>query len=1034
MASTMIGGALALALAAGPAFAQDPAQQASPIVQDAQQDSQDNTAEQDGTEVGELVVTGSRIPTPNLTSVSPVSVIGSQEVQLSGITRTEDLVNQLPQAFASQGSQLSNGASGTATIDLRSLGANRTLVLIDGRRLMPGDPGSTAADLNFIPSTLIDRVEVVTGGASAVYGADAVAGVVNFILQRNFNGVRLDAQYSFYQHENSNETGAQTIRNRLAVGGNPAFFPLPDDNVDDGYARDINMVIGASTDDGRGNVTAYAGYRNVDAITQDQRDFSACALGVSPTSSTGFACGGSGTTAPARFITAAGTGSDLTLDPAAAGGRGFRPYVGARDQFNFAPTNYYQRPDERYVLGAFAHYELRPEADVYGQFMFMDDRSIAQIAPSGLFLQTFTVNCENPLISASQRVALCGPTVDQNAVTPGVQNDFDPVTPGQQARASIGRRNVEGGGRQADLRHTDYRGVIGVRGDLGENWQYDVYGQYATVIYQLNYLNDFSIVRGARSLDVVADAGGNPVCRSVQNGTDPACVPYDIFSIAGPSQAALDYLQTPGFQDGSTRQTVVSASLAGDLGDYGIRSPWATDGVGLALGTEYRREELELRTDTAFSTGDLAGQGGATLGIAGDFDLYEIFGEIRAPLVQDVPFIQELSIELGYRFSDYSTGVDTDAYKIGGDWRPIEDVRFRGSFNRAVRAPNIQELFAAQNVVLNGTTDPCEGTVVGGRANGGAPGGFTLQQCQRTGVTAAQFGSIVVNGAAQFNGLTGGNPDLKPESADTYSFGVALTPRFLPGFNLTVDYYSITVEDRIGGIGQDTTIQRCGETGDPFYCSLIRRSPGTGSLFLGNDGFVIDTLLNTGSLEVTGVDVEANYRFDFDDFGATGFLSSFGGLSFNYVGSFLDEYLIETLPGDEAFDCAGQFGNICTGTSVPSAAPLAEYKHKLRVTWRTPWNIQPSLSWRHISEVDNDNGTETNQDSQLESQDYIDLAATWRVFDGITFRGGVNNIFDNDPPLVGQASCPAGPCNGNTFSQTYDVNGRYIFLGVSADF
>lgn len=1048
LASTMIGGALALALAAGPAFAQTTPGETTPTPTgpvEGQGVPQTNAEGEQVTEVGEVVVTGSRIPQPNLTSVSPVTVIGSQEIQLSGITRTEDLINQLPQAFASQGSALANGATGTATVDLRSLGANRTLVLVDGRRLMPGAPAggtqsSSAPDLNFIPAALIDRVEVVTGGASAVYGADAVAGVVNFIMQRNFTGVRVDAQYSFYQHENSSPIGA-IVRARSLTALNPNSFRSPDSEVDDGFGREITLVIGASTDDGRGNVTAYAGYRNIDAVTQDQRDFSACSLSASNTAPGGFTCAGSGTTAPARFLTAAGTGADLTLDPGAAGGRGFRPYVGSRDQFNFAPYNYYQRPDERYVLGAFAHYEIRPEIDVYGQFMFMDDRTIAQIAPSGIFLQTVNVNCTgNPLLSASQFTALCGPTIDQDPVTPGIQTDSDPETAGQQAAVAIGRRNLEGGGRQSDLRHTDYRLVVGVRGDLGENWRYDAYGQYGTVIYNNVYLNDFSLSRSARALDVVTGPNGQAACRSAISGLDTQCVPYDIFSIAGPSQASINYLQTPGFQDGTTRQTVVSATLAGDLGDYGFRSPWATDGVGVALGTEYRREELELRVDSAFATGDLAGQGGATLPVAGDYDLYELFGEMRIPVVQDMPLFQELSLELGYRYSDYSLGFDTSTYKVGGDWRPIEDVRFRASYNRAVRAPNVVELFSAQNVVLNGTTDPCEGPVVNGRAQGGASTGFTLQQCQRTGVSAAQFGNIVPNSAEQYNGLTGGNPQLQPETSDTTSFGVAFTPSFLPGFSLTVDYYNITVEDRIGQIGQDVTLQRCGETGSAFYCNLIQRAPGTASLFLGNNGFVVDTLLNTGSLELTGVDIEANYRFDFADMGITAGLADFGGLSFNYVGSVLDEYLVETLPGDPVFNCAGRFGSICTGTAVPSAAPLAEYKHKFRTTWRTPWNFQPSLSWRYISSVANDvnvqggSAVPLNSNARLGSRNYFDLAATYRPMTGVSFRAGVNNIFDTDPPVIGSQVCPAGPCNGNTYPQTYDALGRYVFIGVSADF
>jgi outer membrane receptor protein involved in Fe transport len=349
----------------------------------------------------------------------------------------------------------------------------------------------------------------------------------------------------------------------------------------------------------------------------------------------------------------------------------------------------------------------------------------------------------------------------------------------------IGRRNVEGGPRQEDLRHTDYRGVVGLRGDIGENWRYDLYGQYGTVLFQSLFLNDISRSRARRALDVVADANGVPVCRSATGAgaIDPACVPYDIFSIAGPSQAAVAYLSTPGLQQGNTRETVVSGTVSGDLTDYGLRSPLAETGVGVAIGTEYRRESLELIPDISYQTDDLTGQGGATLPVRGSYELYELFGEARVPLAQDRPFFRELSMELGYRFSAYSLGFDTSTYKVGGEWRPIEDIRLRASLNRAVRAPNIVELFSAQSVGLNGTTDPCAGA---------APR-FTAAQCANTGVTAAQYGRVVENTAAQYNGLTGGNPDLEPETSDTVSFGLSFTPTFLRGLSVVVDYYKITV-------------------------------------------------------------------------------------------------------------------------------------------------------------------------------------------------------------------------------------------------
>jgi len=989
--------------------------------------------------VAEVVVTGTRIPQPNLESVSAVSVIGSEEVKQSGLTRTEDLINRMPQAFAAQGSSISNGSTGIASVDLRGLGPDRTLVLIDGRRLMPGAPGAgaanSAADLNFVPASLINRVDVMTGGASAVYGADAVAGVVNFIMQRNFEGFRADAQYAFYHHENDNGRIQDVLARRAATAFNPDSFAKPKKNVIDGEATEVNFVWGTNFEDGAGNITAYAGYRAIRKVLQGDRDYSACSLQASNTAQGLFNCGGSGTTAPAQFQVGAGAaGISLTLDPAAPGGRGFRPYVGTRDAYNFGPTNFYMRPDERYTMGAFVTFDLAPHMQVYADMMFMDDRSDSQAAPSGLFLDPFQFNCDSPLISASQRLALCGPTIDQLPATPGVQTDADPLLPGQQGVAAIGRRNVEGGGRVEEFRHTSYRYVVGMRGELGEDFRYDAYGQYGTVAFTSRFLNDLSRTRIVRALDVVTDpATGGAACRSALSGIDPACVPYDIFSIAGPSRAATSYLSTPGLQTGKTREWIVSANVNGDLTAYGVKSPMAEHGVGIAVGAEYRREQLDFQPDLAYQTDDLTGQGGATLPVAGAFDVYEVFGELRIPLVENQPFFKELTLETGYRYSDYSVGFSTDTYKLGGDWKPVEDLRLRAGFNRSVRAPNIFELFNPQTVALNGGTDPCAGTTPQ----------FTREQCARQDVTPDLYGRIVADSASQYNGLIGGNPNLLPETSDTISFGVVLTPTFLPRFTLSLDWYDIKVEDRIGQIGQDVTLSRCGLTGDPYYCDLIQRAPGTGSLFIGREGFVTDTNLNTGSLRVKGIDIEANYRLDLADLGAG--LADTGSLTMNFVGSYLDSYKIETLPGDPTFDCAGYYGQICTGSAVPTGGILAKYKHKARLNWQTPWDFQVGLTWRYLSSMKVDSssaeivekagggGGVFLADSKLKAQNYVDLSARWEVW-GADFRFGVNNLFDREPPLVSQQNCAATFCNGNTFPMSYDALGRYVFVGVSKEF
>ena len=975
---------------------------------------------QEGSTIQEVVVTGSRIPQPNLTSVSPVTAVGSDQVKIEGVTRVEDLINNLPQAFADFGGNLSNGSTGTASVNLRNLGSQRTLVLVNSRRLMPGDPTQNAAaspDLNQIPAALIERVEVLTGGASAVYGADAVAGVVNFIMNDKFEGVRVDAQYSMYQHNNDDDKIASIVRD--------SNFGLPESNVRDGYTKDITFIAGINTPDGRGNATVYVGYRKLDPVTQDRRDFSACALGSSdagdPTSNT-FTCGGSSNTARGRFLTY----NQVDLNDTSATGDftvgedGVMRDFAASDLYNFAPSNFYQREDERKTAGLFAHYDFSDKASVYTEFMFMDDRTQAQIAPSGAFLGAgpgappffgrYTVNCDNPLLTPSALNSFCGGDAGAGDVL-----------------MDIGRRNVEGGGRNDDLRHTSFRGVVGLRGDIADGWTYDVYGLYGTSLLSENYQNDFSRSRIRKSLTAVAGPNGQAVCRvnadADLTNDDPTCVPYQIFGVGNVTPEQLAYLQIPALSEGSTVEQVLSGAVSGDLGQYGVKLPTANDGLGVAFGAEYRSERSELRTDANYQNNDLAGQGAPTLDTFGQFDVREVFAEARLPLMQDKPFAQTLSLEAGYRYSDYNLGFDTDSYKLGLQWAPVSDVMLRGSYQRAVRSPNIQELFLQPRVQLDGVTDPCS------NAPGEDPAA-SFEQCARSGVTAGQYGSILQNPASQYNGEVGGNPGIQPEESDTYSYGFVVTPGILPGFSFTMDYYDIKVEKLINNLGADFVLNQCLTTGDPTYCDRVNRA-GNGSIWLGDSGFVEDPILNTGSLQIKGVDAEANYRFD---------AGSVGSLALQFIGTYVDEYLTEPLPGASKYDCAGLFGSVC-GTPIP------DWRHKLRASWTTPWNMDLALTWRYVAATEDDRTSSDpnlsaaviETDKHLGSRSYFDLTGSYSfsevgVFSNLTGRLGINNILDKDPPLVGQDTCPAVFCNGNTFPQVYDTMGRYVFLGLTADF
>lgn len=943
----------------------------------------------------DVVVTGSRIPQPNIEGVSPVAVISSQDVAVQGVTQVEDLINNLPQAFADQGGNVSNGSTGTATVNLRNLGATRTLVLMNGRRLPPGTPGGTAAavapDLNQIPAALIERVEVLTGGASGVYGSDAVAGVVNFIMKKDFEGVRIDTQYSFYQHNNNG-----SINDIVAGRG----FATPKSNESDGGAIDATLILGSSIADGRGNATVYAGYRKIDPVLQSERDYSACALGTNAAGDA-FTCSGSGTTGPGGQFQA--YSPDLVAGPAftVIDPQGsIRPYDSAADAYNFGPLNYFQRPDTRYTLGAFARYSLAENAELYTELSFHDDRTVAQIAPSGIFAALYETNCGNPLLSAAQVSTLCtayglGPTDDTTLL--------------------IGRRNIEGGGRQDDLRHTSYRGVVGVRGDFGGGWSYDVFGQYGTVVFAETYLNDFSITRSQRALFVETDPEtGQPACRSAIDGSDPNCVPYNIWQAGGVTPDALGYLQTPGFQRGDTKQSVMGASLAGDLGQYGVQLPTANEGIGVAVGAEYRQESITLRTDEAFTTGDLSGQGGPTIGVSGSYNVKEYFAELRAPLVQGKPFASQLSTNLTYRYSDYSTGVTTDSYGAGLDWAPVDDIRFRASYQRAVRAPNIRELFSAQAVQLfDLDEDPCSGPTPAA----------TAEQCALTGVTPGQYGTIVNNTAGQFNTLAGGNLNLDPEKADTYSFGFVLVPRFLDGFTFSLDYFDISLEDQIGVIPPTVSLDQCLATGDPTFCGNVQRG-AAGTLWFDPAGYVVGTNTNTGTTETSGVDVEANYRFE---------PTNWGGFALNMVGTWLNEFVSEPVSGLGTYDCKGFYGSTC-GT------PLPEWRHKLRATWTAPFGLDLSLTWRYLTGVDIDTSSQNallaggfdEVDKRLKAQSYFDLAAAYTFQEKYTARLGVNNVLDEDPPLSSQVGSGFG--NGNTYPQVYDALGRYVFVGLSASF
>jgi outer membrane receptor protein involved in Fe transport len=1001
----------------------------------------------DTSSVTEVVVTGSRIPTPNLTSSSPVAVVTSQEIRLEGTTNVETLLNNLPQVSADFGLTSDNGTSGEATVDLRGLGSKRTLVLVDGRRLMPGDPLNPVPNLDNIPAALVDRVDVLTGGASATYGSDAISGVVNFIMKKDFVGVRLDAQYGIYDYPNDNTAG---IDQTLATGifNNNVGISHPNSPFWGGRTWDITAILGVNAPDGKGNITAYAEYRHVDPITQGQLDYGRCEVETesfaTPLVYDTHYCAGSSNSAYGKFTPAssfAGVHKAQADNP--NGTNTFIPFNSSL-YYNFAPYQYQLSENERYSAGYFAHYDIDNHFQVYSDFMFARSETQGQLGPSGLFQDIYNVNCNNPLLTAggigvgSQAYDLCG----VNAGTATI------------AQAAIGYRfaNVSGSAvpRDYDYVHEAYKVDIGMKGDIVKGWSYDVYAQYGESDFNEQIRGQLSKTSIQNALEVNPDGtcfvGGN-------------CVPLNIFNINGVTTAQAAYLSAPGLEIGYTREQVVEANISGDLGVYGIKSPFAKDGIGVAFGADYRGEHLGLTTDALTASGDISGSGGATPPANGGYDVKELYAEIRVPIAQDIPFFQNLEVGGGYRYSEYSQAGETNTYKVTGEWAPISDVKFRGSYNRAVRAPNVVELFTPQTPGLFSGNDPCAANPNSGAANPILPGNALYAGCLASfnslissgKLTTAQAEALLAAGtipacaAAQCNQIGGGNPNLKPEVANTYSGGVVLQPHWVPGLSFTIDYFRIKVtgviETGLGGAAIE--LSQCTSTANPLYCNLVQRDPEFGSIAI-NGGAVLATNVNAGALQTSGFDFDFNYRVHFKDYFN---LPDWGSLTFNYVATYTTEFLNTPIVGQGTYNCVGLYGAVC-GTPTPY------FRSKLRVTWQpADWPITLSGQWRYIGGVGLDAnhlndpffaGNVPQNDPTVASYDtidaripafsYFDVTMTWKVKDKITFRAGVNNILAKDPPIVGSSYTPLPFGNGNTFPNVYDSLGRQIFVGVTADF
>ncbi len=948
---------LGLALIATPAFAQEaPAEE----------------------EAGDIIVTGSRLSRPDLESSSPVAIVSAAQIQLSGTNNAEEYLRDLPQAVAAIGGNTNNGNPGVATIDLRNLGEERTLILVDGKRFVPYDSNGIV-DLNMIPASLIERAEVLTGGASSVYGSDAVAGVVNFVMRKDFEGFEADAQYGL------TEKG-------------------------DGKTRSFSITTGVNSGDGRGNIVVNATYVKVDAVTQGARAFSRNVLAAADLG----AGGASSTNAQGAIDGLVGLGGRGTFD---ASGN-LVPYVGTRDGFNFNPFNLLLAPQNKWTATAIGRYELSDAVEFYGRASFANSRVSTIIAPSGTFGFPFQINyATNPNLNAQAKAILA-------------QNDTaaaGDATPGNGVvTVPFRRRTVELGTRDSIYENTAYQLVGGFKGNVTDTVKWETFAQWGRTSRTQTFANDISFTRTQAA---ILDGSAN------------------LFGAGKLSVAAGQAIRLDLQQYDTTSQLVVGGFMTADL-PFTLASDKAG---GVVVGVEYRRENATANPDENLIQGNAPGFGSSTP-IRAELSTKEIYAEINVPIVTDKPFFESLSLEAGIRYADYKnidqlTGIGnnfkTTSYKIGGEWTPISDLKIRGGFNRAVRAPNLNEIgqpvtpstgdadydhcesiSRGQPIVL---TPAVVAQVLAGTAPAATRAHYNL--CLATGTRAGALALGLVDGvvAGQINNYVGGNINLRPEKANTLTVGAVFQPQFIKGLTASVDYFDIKIKDPIFAVPEQEALIACYEfekAATGFFCSRIRRNPITGSLSGGTETGVISTNINAGFQRTRGIDFATTYKMNVTDkLDVTWALNATRTLKSDYQAQ-------SVFPNTRA--CAGALGSICL-------RPLPKWQWVQTTTADYgPWTLQ--LRWQHIGKLTHDTvlfGEDPATDFAVPvigARNYFDLYGSVDVNDAIKLRAGVTNLFDKLPPVVGNDYGGTAENSGNTYPGTYDPLGRSFFVGATLRF
>jgi outer membrane receptor protein involved in Fe transport len=672
-----------------------------------------------------------------------------------------------------------------------------------------------------------------------------------------------------------------------------------------------------------------------------------------------------------------------------------RPYAGFADQYNYAPVNYIQLPQTRYQSMAIGHFDIDDKTTVYGRAMFTSSKVPQQLAPTPAFVtSTFTVDGSPFLTPDAQQIISDG-------IGDGVDTDGDGID--DTATALVRRRLEEVGPRINDSSSASFQLQTGVTYDITDTWSADAFVQYGNTNFDTQQSGNVSLARFNQALLLdLSDPTGNTCADPSSSGGDGPCAPVNIFGTGNISAAGASFLRTATAASADYEQLTTGVTFSGDLGDFELPG----GDIGIAFGIEHREDEFAFRPSQDLATSNIAGFNGSPP-VSGGFDVDEIFVEAYLPILSGAPFAEILDLELAFRSSDYSTIGSVETYKIAGSWAPNDQVRFRGGFNRAVRAPNIGELFQPQAEGFPGATDPCSSLAADQSA-------AVEAICVATGVPAAEVFSPGLDLAAgQVRALAGGNPNLDAETADTMTFGVVFTPAAIEGLSVSVDYFNIEIEEAIAafGGGASNILNVCYDPADPSggagsaFCNVINRRPD------GTIDFVETLSQNVASITLSGIDLITSYNTELWG----------GDLRVDYVGTFTQESDTVPFAGAQTIECAGNFGTIC-------GEPLPEYKHRMTFNWaRDEYVVQ--LSWRQIGEVNDDDAGATYFVETIDSQPYFDLVGSYQISDSYSVSVGIDNVLDDEPPILGDNQEQA-----NTWPATYDVFGRTWFVRASAEF